>query len=223
MKNVLLALVGILLLINICLQAANLYYRHRARKPDVITLNRESVLHMGNHPIQGKANTPIIIVEFGDYECAYCLRHGRETLPLLRKKFIDRGIIRYAYMNSPLRGHRNARFLAVSAMCAGEQTFYWEMHDKLIEKQPSSYSEVLSIAESLGLDCTAFDVCLKKHTTDNRIDDDLQQAGRLGIQAVPSFVVGTIGQDGNVLVQEVISGAHPISVFERSIGRIHTE
>jgi protein-disulfide isomerase len=180
-----------------------------------------TTLYLRGHPILGDVNASVVIVEFGDYECTHCIRYGKEILPFLRQKFIDQGIIRYAYMNSPLPVHRNAMLLACAAICAGEQKDYWVMHDALIEKQPSTRLEVMKVAESLGLDLLEFDTCLSNVTSENQINEDLQQAKNLGLRAVPSFAVGTIKPDGQVLVQELITGAQPFRIFEHAIGKIH--
>jgi protein-disulfide isomerase len=217
MKNVLIIVLCLLLAVDIFVQGASLYRRYNAQKPDVISVKVGTRLDLTNHPIQGNVNAPNIIVEFGDFECPFCLRHAKETLPILKQKYIDRGMIRYAYVNTPLPVHPNAKLLAAAAICAGKQNQYWEMHDELIEKKPNTRSEVTNIAVSLGLESLAFDACLTNGASEKQINTDLQQAKDLGLREVPCFAVGTIQPDGKVLVRKLIIGAQSVKVFERAI------
>jgi protein-disulfide isomerase len=220
MKNILLIVLCLLLLINICIQGTDLYKRYAQRQPTVMSVKAGTTLDLSGRPVQGKVTASKIIVEFGDYECPACLRYAKETLPILRQKLVDRGIIRYAYMNCPLPIHKNARLLATAALCADKQNQYWAMHDLLVDKRPTAQSDVLKIAETLGLDRRAYERCLISTASETEINKDFQQAKDLGLRATPSFAAGVIRPDGQILVQKIIAGAQPLSVYERVIGEI---
>ena len=40
----------------------------------------------GSRHFQGEANAPVTLVEFGDFNCGYCARWAKETLPLIDEK-----------------------------------------------------------------------------------------------------------------------------------------
>lgn len=220
MKNACLIILCVLLLVNICFEAANLYHRYTQRQPIVSNVAAGTGLDISDRPLLGNMNAPRIIVEFGDYECPYCLKYGKETFPMLRRKYIDQGTLKYAYADLPLPMHRNARMLANAALCAGKQNKYWEMHDLLIEKHPVTHSEVLEIAKSLGIDNLEFHGCLIGSESNNRIEKSIQQAKTLNVRTTPSFALGTVNRDGQVMVQKIIYGAQPAKVFEQAIGGI---
>ena len=42
-------------------------------------------------PVMGNANARVTIIEFGDYQCPICRLFWKETLPRIRKEYIDTG------------------------------------------------------------------------------------------------------------------------------------
>jgi protein-disulfide isomerase len=217
MKNWLVVVVCLLLVVDISIQGINLYQRHSATRSYVSSVEPDTTIDLTNHAIQGDLKARKVIVEFGDFECPFCLRFATEVLPTLRRDFVERGAIKYAYMNTPLPIHPNAKLLATAAICAGKQDHFWEMHDAFIEKKPSTRSGIIKIAESLNLSTLVFDACLTDRESENQINSDIRQAMNLGVKGAPSFAVGTLQPDGKVLVKTLIAGVQPVKVFERAI------
>jgi protein-disulfide isomerase len=89
---------------------------------------------VGNAPARGSQDAPVTIVEFSDYECPFCGRFFRETLPALQTEYIDSGRVRLVYRDFPLNSHRHAQKAAEAAKCADGQGHYWAMHDLLFER-----------------------------------------------------------------------------------------
>lgn len=75
---------------------------------------------MAGAPAKGRSNAPVTIVEFSDFQCPFCARHVRDTIPLLMKEYIDTGKLRYVYRNAIESIHRNAVKAAEAAACANE-------------------------------------------------------------------------------------------------------
>src|SRR5207247_8844253 len=59
-------------------------------------------------PTLGRADAPVTIVEFSDYQCPFCQRFFATTLPALKKDYIDTGKIRYVFRDFPLEMHAQA-------------------------------------------------------------------------------------------------------------------
>ena len=91
---------------------------------------------------KGDEDAPVTIVEWSDFECPFCTRFYTETLGKLEEKYINTGKVKFVYRDFPLGFHANAQKAAEAAECAGEQGKYWEMHDKLFEKQ-AEWSEAI--------------------------------------------------------------------------------
>jgi protein-disulfide isomerase len=98
--------------------------------------------------IQGSIDAPIMLLEYGDYECPYC----GQTYPIIKaiqERLGDR--LCFAFRNFPLvNSHPHAQH---AAEAAGAQGKFWEMHDILFENQEALDDEaIVHYAKTLGLD-----------------------------------------------------------------------
>ena len=89
-------------------------------------------LEVGDAPRKGSG--PVILVEFTDYQCPFCLRHFTNTIPALEREF--EGNLTYVIKDLPLTNiHDKALEAAEAARCAGDQGEFWKMHDLLFNRQ----------------------------------------------------------------------------------------
>lgn len=85
-------------------------------------------------PFRGTKDGKILIAEYSDYECPFCLRFE----PTVKQILADYGDkVTFVYRNFPLSIHAQARPAAIAAECANKQGKFWEMHDKLFELNQS--------------------------------------------------------------------------------------
>jgi protein-disulfide isomerase len=100
---------------------------------------------------RGPAGAPIVVVEYGDFECPYCAR----TAPVLHE-LVDTsgGQIRLIFRHFPVFDiHPYALTAALAAEVAGAHGQFWEMHDVLFAGQDRLADKYLRAhAASLGLD-----------------------------------------------------------------------
>ncbi len=167
--------------------------------------------------VLGDPNAPVTIVEFSDYQCPYCLRHFQQTMPQLKKDYIDTGKVRYVFKDFPLTQiHPLAVPAAEAAECAGEQGKYWEMHDLLFGQQErwiqaAQPNDVFKeFAQEIGLDMNAFDECVQSGKYQDEITADMHEGLAAGVQGTPAFFIN--GQ--------FLSGAQPYEVFKQMIDQI---
>jgi len=167
----------------------------------------------------GKDDAPLTMVEFADYQCPYCRKFHIDTLPELRKNYIDTGKLRFVAMDLPLGRHENAAKAAVAALCAGEQHKFWEMRDTLI-MHASNLAEdaIVGYAQKLELDTTEMQTCVASPRYLPQIYSDVVQAERAGIFATPSFVLGKTSKDE--IVGIAMEGAPPYAGFEFILKRL---
>jgi protein-disulfide isomerase len=163
--------------------------------------------------IQGNPAAPVWVIEVSDFQCPYCKQWHDETYPVLRDEFVRTGKVRLAYVNFPLAQHQYAWPAAESAMCAGAQGKFWEMHDALFNTQskwealaaPASFFD--SLARAQGVDVTHWRQCIQSGKMKAWIQADHDRAQTAGAASTPSFMIG----------DQLLVGAQPIEEFRRAI------
>jgi protein-disulfide isomerase len=159
----------------------------------------------------GRADAPLALVEFSDYQCPYCARFHAIVLPRLKSEYIDTGKLRLLFKDLPLSMHREALPAARAARCASAQGKFWPMNEALFANQrrlgPDLYDR---LARGLALDVEAFTACLTNPLTEKMVQRDMNDARRLHINATPSFVLGRY--DGERM--QVVREAHGFVDFE---------
>ena len=125
-------------------------------------------------PHPRSAESPVTVVEYGDFECPYC---GRAE-PVVRELLADQGDVRYVWRHLPLEHvHPHAALAAEAAEAAGAQDAFWPMHDLLLTHQHHlTGKDLVGYAEQLGLDVDRFRDELGEHKYAGRVAEDVQSA-----------------------------------------------
>lgn len=147
-------------------------------------------------PFLGPEDAPVTIVEFTDYQCPFCGRHTRQTLPRLLDEY--QGEIRYVIRNFPITSiHPEAAGAAVAAECAHEQGRFWEYHDLLFSNQADLERDSLKrYAVEAGLDPETFDPCLDSNATVDLVSLDFSEGRDYGVTGTPTFFINGQKLDG---------------------------
>ncbi|MFQ5620919.1 MAG: DsbA family protein [Candidatus Nanoarchaeia archaeon] len=170
------------------------------------TIDMKTVVDDGVY--KGDKDAPVTIVEFSDFECPFCGRFYRDTLPQITEKYINTGKVRFVYRNFPLSFHPNAQKAAEAAECAEDQDKFWEMHDLLFGKGVSGGVDTFKqFAVSLGLDTSEFNNCLDSGKHASEVQKDFRDGQAAGISGTPGFVING----------KLLSGAQPFAVFQQAI------
>lgn len=157
-------------------------------------------------PKRGPEDAKVTIVEFSDYECPFCERFVRDTMPVLLKEYGDK--VQFVFKDFPLPMHPNAPKAAEAAHCAGDQGKYWEYHDKLFEnRRQMSEPSLKNHARTLGLNTSKFDECLDSGKYTKKVRDNLQLGRKAQVNGTPTFFI-----NGERLV-----GAQPFEAFKEKI------
>jgi protein-disulfide isomerase len=131
-------------------------------------------------------NTGSVVVVFSDYECPAC-RQAELRLPELIKD----SDIRIIYRHLPISQiHPAAEGAARAAICADQQDRFTAMHDLLFKTDEWRSSQEWSAAAlNAGIpDTPRFLSCLESHSTTTRLQQDLEHAAMLRVNATPTFV-----------------------------------
>lgn len=185
-----------------------------------------SSVDLGDMPRLGSKDASVVIVEFSEFQCPFCTRHFKQTMPLIKSNYIDSSKVQYVMRDFPLSFHQNARGAAIAVRCAAEQkeTAYWAMHDELLEKGgPSLNTEnYKKIAEDLKLDTVKYAKCLEESTIAKKVDEDIAYGQQVGVSGTPAFFIGQIEGDKIVNAKRLV-GAQPFSNFSRVIDSFLTK
>ena len=137
--------------------------------------------------IRGPVDAPVTLVEYGDFECPYCVEAG-VIIEKLRAKLGDD--LRYVFRNLPLADvHPNAQMAAEAAEAAADQGRYWEMHDRLLSQDGLAPPDLYRAASDLGLDLDRFGDDLRRRRFAGRVADDVRSADASGVSGTPTFFV----------------------------------
>jgi protein-disulfide isomerase len=154
----------------------------------------------------GRADAPIQVLEFADFECPQCGVFGTVTEPDVRERLVNTGQISYRFFDFPLEMHRNTVFAHNAAACAEEQGKFWEMHDKLFAEQTTWNGEATSrprdlfvgYAKAIGADQAKFEACYDAQKFGPQIEANRQEAIRRGVNSTPTFIIGKRMIPGNL-------------------------
>ena len=171
-------------------------------------------------PQKGNPDAQVALVEFSDYECPFCIRHFRETMPLIEKNYIATGKILYAFRDFPIDAlHPQAVKAHEAARCSAEQDKFWPMHVTLFGAPAQHSVEGLeATATQAGLDLAKFRECVASGKTTAGIRKTADLASSFGANGTPAFFIGVIDKATNVVtVTRALSGAMPFTQFAQAL------
>jgi len=160
----------------------------------------------------GRADAPVVMVEFTDFECPFCQRFAEETRPELLRRYVDTGVLRIVARDFPVpQLHPSATLAATAARCAAGQGQFWPMYERLFATHSVSWGGLpdrdratfIAMAGELGLDPAAFDACLNDPAVAADIQAEAAAAQELRINGTPTFFI-----NGQMVV-----GAQPLDSF----------
>jgi protein-disulfide isomerase len=145
---------------------------------------------------QGSDKAPLVLVEYGDYQCPHCGR-AYPIVKRLQKTLGDK--LKFVFRNFPLsEAHPDALAAATVAEAAALQGKFWEMHDSLYENQAALDAESLTdTARKLGLDVGALDYAAASTGVEERVSSDFEGGVRSGVNGTPTFFVNGLRYDGD--------------------------
>lgn len=144
-------------------------------------------IDVSGRPAKGPEDAEVVVVEFSDYLCPACCNAHR-AVKEMEKRFSSN--VRWVFMNYPLPMHRGADEMAAAALCAHGQGRFWEYQDRMfqVEEFPG-LDGLTAIAGELGLDAESFQRCLEEGEALDKVEDDVREGRRAGVQATPTYFV----------------------------------
>jgi len=144
----------------------------------------------------GPDDAPVTLVEYGDFQCPHC---GR-AYPIVKE--VQRALgskLRFVFRNFPLTQiHPEAEHAAEAAEAASAQGAFWQMHDRLFERQFALDDDhLVEYATELGLDADRIRGELEAGTHTPRVRDDFMSGVKSGVNGTPTFFINGVRYDGS--------------------------
>ena len=159
----------------------------------VLTAAADAAEILPSDRILGKPDAPITIIEYASLTCPHCATFHLDTLPTIKKNWIDTGKARLVYRDYPLDGL--ALRAAALATCL-EGDAYFGFLNALFQGQRSwaraadPTLALAQIARLAGMDQQTFDRCISNNAEMDRIlRQQLMARETFDVQSTPSFVI----------------------------------
>jgi len=157
----------------------------------------------------GDPKAPITIIEYSSLGCPHCAKFHKETLPDIKKNYIDTGKAKLIYRDYPLGGAAYAA--AMMARCAPPPR-YFQFIEVLFKNQESwanskdPRAALARIGKLGGMSQTDFDACLKNEALFQGLRNmQLEGKQTFEVNATPTFIING----------EKVSGARPYEEFRK--------
>lgn len=162
----------------------------------------------------GSPDAPITLIEYSSLTCPHCAHFHENTLPELKKKYIDTGKVKYIVREFPLGNLALAA--AMLARCAGKDK-YFPLLDAMFAKQnewatsQGGSKKLFEFVKQAGFTQESFTKCLADRDLEKKILA-VQRKGNseLGVSSTPTFFVNGAK----------IEGSRPLAEFEKKFAPI---
>jgi len=154
--------------------------------------------------IQGVPEAPLILVEYGDYECPHC-GHAYPILKRVQKHFGKR--LAFVFRNFPLNEmHPHAEIAAETAEFAAAHGRFWEMHDAIYENQADlGQPFLLGLANTLKLPVAELRGAWNDQAYAPRVRKDFMGGVRSGVNGTPALFINGQRHDGSFEFEDLVA------------------
>lgn len=152
-------------------------------------------------PTMGPANARIVLVEFSDFQCPYCVKAVEKINAVLKAYPND---VRLIFKQYPLESHPQASISAAAALAAHNQGKFWQMHDVLFANRTQlSRQNILAWAGKLGLDMKRFTADLDSDAIKKAVIRDTQDGDKAGVEGTPTVFIDGQRYNGELALDAI--------------------
>lgn len=148
----------------------------------------------------GRADAPVTIDLYEDFQCPACEAWGRNVFPSLVSNELADGTVRIVFRDMAFLGPESTD-AGRAAYAAAQQGKFWDMWATLYANQGRENSgafsrdRLVAMADRLRLDVARFETDMDSSAARAAIDGSRSEAGRAGVTSTPTLVI-----DGHPLV-----------------------
>lgn len=137
-------------------------------------------------PEQGKADAPVTLIVFSDFECPWC---GKLKPVLDQLLANNKDKLRIVFKHLPLQMHPQAEPAALAAIAAQKQGKFWEMHDALFQITKWTPNMIYETALKIGLNMEKFKADLASQDIQMQLSKDKTDAQLADVTSTPSLFI----------------------------------
>lgn len=148
----------------------------------------------------GKKDAPVTLLEFGEYESEECAKANEVVKQLLEA--YD-GKIRFQFRHFPLTLiHQRSLKASESAVAAGQEGKFWEMHNILFANRRNLGTTSLKLhSKDAGVKSKKFLDDLVNGFYGWQVQDDIKEGHNRGIKEIPVFYINDVLYTGKITFQ----------------------
>jgi protein-disulfide isomerase len=146
----------------------------------------------------GKADAPVKVEEYSDFQCPYCKQYFTDLEPSVIEKYVTPGKVVFIYNPFSFIGEES-KLAAEAAFCAADQNKFWPMHYLIFSSQGTENSGIFTktslskLASQAGLDIAKFHGCFDNGSKSQSVEDANTAAMGRKVESTPSFFVNGKG------------------------------
>jgi protein-disulfide isomerase len=158
------------------------------KKDDVIIIEPKEMF-------VGKKDAPVTLMEFGEYESEECAKVNEIVKQLLEEY---EGKIRFQFRHFPLTLiHQRSLKASESAVAAGQEGKFWEMHNVLFANRRNLGTTSLKLhSKEAGVHNKKFLDELVNGVYGWQVQDDLKEGINRGVKEIPAFFINDVPLTG---------------------------
>ncbi|GAB0104868.1 thioredoxin domain-containing protein [Nocardia sp. JMUB6875] len=167
----------------------------------------------------GRADAPVVMVEYSDFQCPFCKVFATKIEPQLVSQYVDQGVLRIEWRSMAIFG-AESEDASRAAWAAGQQGKFWEYHRALFDHTPEKKNtgaftrdKLVELAGAAGVpDIEKFRADLDSPAATAAVQADVNEGIGIGVNSTPAFLING----------RPILGAQPIEQFRAAIDAART-
>jgi protein-disulfide isomerase len=155
--------------------------------------------------VEGKADAPIVIVEYASMTCGHCAAFHKEVYPTLKKDFIDTGKVKFILREFPLDERAAAAFMLARALddkrAAAVDFLFAQQKNWAFTETP--FESLASVVKQIGIGQAKFEETLKDEKLQQAVYAVAEKGSKFGVHATPTFFINGLRYDGRMDAAEL--------------------
>ena len=174
------------------------------------TINAETITDLQeNDLVLGDLNAPITMIEYASLSCPHCADFHLNTLPEIKKDYIDTGKLKLIFRNFPL--NLPALYASKITRCVDKELSFKYINalfttQRSWVKSSGSKESLFEVVKNGGMTKEEFDSCLSdKNLEEDILNHQIKAQKKFKIQTTPSFIINSRLVSGNKSLETFIT------------------